>query len=529
MDLEALGRTQSLVLEKTPGLTCTPCQLRPESRGSIHAKSADARVYPSIVPNYLSDPIDQQCAVDQLKLARKIMSQKAIVEYLADPSDHFGDSDEAMLGYAKVAGGTLYHAVGTCRMGSDPAAVVDAELRVNGVEGLRVVDASIMPRISSGNTNAPTIMIAEKASDLILGKPRSAPGRLSGAGTMTNVRDAAFALFRDFGMTTIFGNPGSTELPMFRDFPDDFRYVLALQESIAVAMADGFAQATRNAALVNLHSAVGVGHALGNLFTAYRNRTPLVVVAGQQARSILPYFPFLYAEQATEFPKPYVKYSVEPARAEDVPAAIARAYHIAMQPPRGPVFVSVPVDDWDRPCDTFPARRVSRTVRGDLGLLAELAARARHGAAPGHRRRRRGRPRRRLGRDRRVRRAPPRAGLGEPDVEPQRLSRGPSPVRRLPHRRPRSRSSRPLPATIWSSRSAPRSSPTMSKASVRICPKARPCGRSSTIPLWPPRRRSARRSSATSRTRLRRCSRPMRPSERSRPPGHARPRRRRNR
>jgi choline dehydrogenase len=171
MDLEALGRTQSLVLEKTPGVTCTPCQLRPESRGSIHAKSPDARVYPVIIPNYLSDPIDQECAVAQLKLARKIMSQPAIAHYLADPSDHFGDSDESMLGYARVAGGTLYHAVGTCRMGSDPAAVVDAELRVKGVEGLRVVDTSIMPRISSGNTNAPTIMIAEKASDLILGKP----------------------------------------------------------------------------------------------------------------------------------------------------------------------------------------------------------------------------------------------------------------------------------------------------------------------------------------------------------------------
>src|SRR5215470_12907945 len=99
------------------------------------------------------------------------------------------------------------------------------------------------------------------------------------------VRDRVFDLFRAFGTTTIFGNPGSTELPMFRDFPDDFRYVLALQESIAVGMADGFAQATRNAALVNLHSAVGVGHALGNLFTAYKNQTPLVVIAGQQARS----------------------------------------------------------------------------------------------------------------------------------------------------------------------------------------------------------------------------------------------------
>src|SRR5262245_1675633 len=113
-----------------------------------------------------------------------------------------------------------------------------------------------------------------------------------------SVREAAFSLFRAFGMTTIFGNPGSTELPMFRDFPGDFRYVLALQESLAVGMADGFAQATRQAALVNLHSAVGVGHALGNIFTAYKNQTPLVITAGQQARSILPYEPFLFASEA---------------------------------------------------------------------------------------------------------------------------------------------------------------------------------------------------------------------------------------
>ncbi|MEI9849799.1 MAG: thiamine pyrophosphate-binding protein [Sphingomonas sp.] len=176
-----------------------------------------------------------------------------------------------------------------------------------------------------------------------------------------SVREAVMRLLRDFGMTTIFGNPGSTELPMFRDFPEDFRYVLGLQESVALGMADGFAQATRNAAFVNLHSSAGVGHALGNLFTAYRNQTPLVVTAGQQARSILPFEPFLYAQQATEFPRPFVKWACEPARAEDVPAAIARAYYVAMQPPRGPVFVSVPIDDWDRPC--APWRRASSAGR----------------------------------------------------------------------------------------------------------------------------------------------------------------------
>ena len=124
-------------------------------------------------------------------------------------------------------------------------------------------------------------------------------------------------------------------------------------------MADGYAQATRNAAFVNLHAAAGVGHALGNVFTAFRNQTPMVIVAGQQARSLLPLQPFLYAERASEFPRPYVKYSVEPARAEDVPAAIARAYYEAMQPPCGPTFVSVPIDDWVQTC------RAARVVQAD--------------------------------------------------------------------------------------------------------------------------------------------------------------------
>jgi benzoylformate decarboxylase len=189
----------------------------------------------------------------------------------------------------------------------------------------------------------------------------------------TTVREAVFDLFRSFGMTTIFGNPGSTELPMFRDFPADFRYVLGLQESVVVGMADGYAQATCNAGLVNLHSATGVGHALGNVFTAYKNQTPLVITAGQQARSILPFEPFLFAERAPEFPRPYVKWSCEPARAEDVPAAIARAYYTAMQPPRGPTFVSIPVDDWDRFCEPLLRRQLSTAIRGDTELLRKVA------------------------------------------------------------------------------------------------------------------------------------------------------------
>jgi benzoylformate decarboxylase len=197
--------------------------------------------------------------------------------------------------------------------------------------------------------------------------------------TDITVRESALNLLRSFGIDTIFGNPGSTELPMFRAFPNDFRYILGLQESVVVAMADGYAQRTRNAALINLHSAAGVGHALGNIFTAFRNATPLIITAGQQARSILQFDPFLFAQQAVEFPKPYVKWANEPARAADVPQALARAYHMAMQPPRGPVFLSIPVADWDQIAAPVAERQVSRALRADpeaLGHIVEALNRA---------------------------------------------------------------------------------------------------------------------------------------------------------
>jgi len=209
---------------------------------------------------------------------------------------------------------------------------------------------------------------------------RSVPHGVQTDVPQVTVRDAVCDLMRRFGMTTVFGNPGSTELPLFRNFPDDFRYVLGLQEAVVVGMADGYAQATRNASFVNLHSAAGVGNAMGNIFTAFKNRTPMVITAGQQARSILSFDPFLASREATELPKPYVKWSVEPARAEDVPHAIARAYYLAMMPPRGPVLVSVPVDDWDRSAEFLPVRVVSRQVRPEPDVLDQIA-RALDGAA----------------------------------------------------------------------------------------------------------------------------------------------------
>jgi benzoylformate decarboxylase len=194
------------------------------------------------------------------------------------------------------------------------------------------------------------------------------------ASNSVTVKHATFDLLRAFGICKIFGNPGSTELPFLSDWPGDIDYVLGLQEASVVGMADGYAQATRNAGFVNLHSAAGLGNALGNIFTAHRNQTPLVIIAGQQARSILPLQPFLYAERASEFPRPYVKFAIEPARAEDVPAAIARAYYTAMQPPCGPTFVSVPIDDWTRSAQALEARCVSRESSPDREAMQALAS-----------------------------------------------------------------------------------------------------------------------------------------------------------
>jgi benzoylformate decarboxylase len=190
---------------------------------------------------------------------------------------------------------------------------------------------------------------------------------------LVSVREAVFDLLRGLEMTTVFGNPGSTELPFLDRWPDDFRYVLGLQEASVVGMADGYARATGRAAFCNLHSAAGVGHALGNIYNAYRNQTPLVITAGQQSRSLLPMNPFLGASEAASFPRPYVKWSSEPARGEDVPAALAHAYHVATQRPYGPTFVSIPFDDWQARTRRVAIRTVSSDVAPDPKALDVLA------------------------------------------------------------------------------------------------------------------------------------------------------------
>jgi benzoylformate decarboxylase len=188
-------------------------------------------------------------------------------------------------------------------------------------------------------------------------------------------------------MTTIFGNPGSTELPMLGPLPEDFRYVLALQEAVAVGMADGFAQASGSVAHVNLHTAPGLGNGMGAIFTARANKSAVLVTAGQQARSMITMHALLTNRDATEVPKPFVKWSHEPPRPSDVPLALAQAIHHASLPPAGPAFVSIPLDDWGAeigPEDFVRqvARQTVARTRPDDSEIAALAARLRAAARP---------------------------------------------------------------------------------------------------------------------------------------------------
>lgn len=201
---------------------------------------------------------------------------------------------------------------------------------------------------------------------------------------MPTVRDRTYEVLRAHGVTTVFGNPGYTELPFLAGLPDDFTYYLGLQEASVMSMADGFASATGKPVLVNLHNAPGLGNAMGNLKTAYHNKTPLIVTAGQQRRDMTVYEPGFYAKDARDLPKPYVKWSYEPARAQDIPAAIARAIHIAMQEPQGPVFLSLPVDDWEAESDPLPVplRRVTTRSAPDPTALASVAVRISNAKRP---------------------------------------------------------------------------------------------------------------------------------------------------
>ena len=167
----SFGDANTRALEREPGMTIGVSQLRPESVGSIHIGCADPLAAPLIRPNFLTSPADQQVIVEGLRIARRLGAAPALARYVASELNPGRDchSEDALLKHARQTGSTVYHPIGTCRMGAedDPMAVVDARLKVRGLEGLRVVDASVMPTMPSGNINAPVFMVAEKGADMI--------------------------------------------------------------------------------------------------------------------------------------------------------------------------------------------------------------------------------------------------------------------------------------------------------------------------------------------------------------------------
>jgi len=214
-------------------------------------------------------------------------------------------------------------------------------------------------------------VITEKQSGKLPGiGVRHLTGR-GGFYTVTTVREATYEVLRDLGMTKIFGNPGSSELPFLKDLPADFQYILGLHERTAAGMGLGYAMARGQAAFVNLHSIASAGNGLSALIDAHYCHAPLVVTTGQQDRRQIMAEPFLVS-RAIEVVKPYVKWASEPLCAEDVPRAIARGYYLAMQPPRGPVFISIPMDDWNKPCELITARQVSPCVSPDPAAMDEV-------------------------------------------------------------------------------------------------------------------------------------------------------------
>jgi benzoylformate decarboxylase len=199
---------------------------------------------------------------------------------------------------------------------------------------------------------------------------------------MPTVREATYELLRTLGLTTVFGNPGSTEQTFLQEFPSDFTYVLGLQEASVVAMAHGYAQATGKPALVNLHTSAGLGNAMGQIMEAWLGKAPLIITAGNQTRDMILREPYLTNLAPELLPEPLIKWSYEPTRPEDIPAALMRAYITAIQPPAGPVFLSFPFGDLNEEAGKpVSVRQTVRRVEPDaeaLGTFADLLSQSRN-------------------------------------------------------------------------------------------------------------------------------------------------------
>lgn len=188
----------------------------------------------------------------------------------------------------------------------------------------------------------------------------------------TTVRESVFALARNHGISKVFGNPGSNEIPFLAGLPEDMEFVLGLHEQVVVGMAEGYSRATGEPALVNLHAASGSGNAMGALTNARSGNVPLVVIAGQQVRRTVGQETMLSNTDAATLPAPLVKYAHEPLAAADVPRALSEAIFEATTHPRGPVYLSVPLDDWEQPALESDALLLRRSVlrdRSEDGLV----------------------------------------------------------------------------------------------------------------------------------------------------------------
>ncbi len=203
---------------------------------------------------------------------------------------------------------------------------------------------------------------------------------------MATVHSAVYDLLRSQDITKIFGNPGSNELPFLQGFPEDFEYVLGLHEGVVLGMADGYALASGKPAFVNLHAASGTGNAMGALTNSWYSHSPLVLTAGQQARSLIGVESMLSNVDAVQLPRPLVKWSYEPAWAGDVPRALSQAIHTANQPAKGPVYVSIPHDDWlqevDDDAQLLSQRSITAAGLPSEQTLTDLANRINEAANP---------------------------------------------------------------------------------------------------------------------------------------------------
>jgi benzoylformate decarboxylase len=188
------------------------------------------------------------------------------------------------------------------------------------------------------------------------------------------IRSTTYDALRNLGITIICGNPGSTEETFLMNFPKDFTYILALQEASVVGIADGISQSIRKPVIVNVHTGVGIGNGMGNILTAYQNKTPLILTSGNQTRDMLLIEPLLTNIEPTMLPLPWVKWAYQPCRAEDVPNSFMRAYATAVQEPKGPVYLSIPLDDWNKKSSgSVEIRKISERQSPDTVICQEFA------------------------------------------------------------------------------------------------------------------------------------------------------------